>query len=265
MTDINLTLACGPFDRTQALRDGSVKPEGINLTYLALEPAEVFYRMINFREFDVSELSITNYITLVSLASRRSSPFRRFRPGVPPRLFLHQHRQAASRCQPTLRASAAARWSIARPRAFICAASCSTNMASGRATSNRCRRGPTVSAQAAARLKMTTPAAGLAAGRSSGARRDRLSAVGQPARRVPARLAQGGAAVPELSRSGNRLLQTDENLSDHASDRDPEGRARSPPLGRAEPLQGVPHRQRARHEGAAHAGAPRRRSPGCIP
>ena len=85
MSDINLTLACGPFDRTQALRDGSVKPEGINLTYLTLEPAEIFYRMINYKEFDVSELSITNYITLVSLGS---SPFVAI-PAFPSRVFRH--------------------------------------------------------------------------------------------------------------------------------------------------------------------------------
>ena len=85
MTDINLTLACGPFDRTQALRDGSVKPEGINLTYLTLEPAEIFYRMINYREFDLSEMSITNYITLVSLGE---SPFVAI-PVFPSRVFRH--------------------------------------------------------------------------------------------------------------------------------------------------------------------------------
>jgi len=85
MTDINLTLACGPFDRTQALRDGSVKPEGIGLTYLTLEPAEIFYRMINYREFDLSEMSITNYITLVSLGE---SPFVAI-PVFPSRVFRH--------------------------------------------------------------------------------------------------------------------------------------------------------------------------------
>src|SRR5215207_4953572 len=85
MSDLNLTLACGPFDRTQALRDGSVKPEGINLTYLTLEPAEIFYRMINYREFDLSEMSITNYITLVSLGE---SPFVAI-PVFPSRVFRH--------------------------------------------------------------------------------------------------------------------------------------------------------------------------------
>ncbi|HWF96183.1 MAG TPA: hypothetical protein VG291_14605 [Xanthobacteraceae bacterium] len=31
MTHLRLTLACGPYDRTQALRDGTIRPEGIEL------------------------------------------------------------------------------------------------------------------------------------------------------------------------------------------------------------------------------------------
>ena len=34
MANLRLTLACGPYDRTQALRDGTITPEGIELTYL---------------------------------------------------------------------------------------------------------------------------------------------------------------------------------------------------------------------------------------
>src|SRR6476659_6922629 len=35
MADLQLTLACGPYDRTQALRDGTVRADGIELTYVA--------------------------------------------------------------------------------------------------------------------------------------------------------------------------------------------------------------------------------------
>jgi 4,5-dihydroxyphthalate decarboxylase len=41
MANLRLTFACGPFDRTQALRDGTVRPEGIELIYLPLQPAEI--------------------------------------------------------------------------------------------------------------------------------------------------------------------------------------------------------------------------------
>src|SRR6185436_12676502 len=43
MSDLRLTFACGPYDRTQALRDRAIKPEGIELTYLSLQPAEIFW------------------------------------------------------------------------------------------------------------------------------------------------------------------------------------------------------------------------------
>ena len=65
MPDLRLTLACGPYDRTQALRDGTIRPQGIELTYVAGQPAELFWRMLQYKEFDVSEMSMSNYISLV--------------------------------------------------------------------------------------------------------------------------------------------------------------------------------------------------------
>ncbi len=56
MADLRLSFACGPYDRTQALRDGSIKPEGVELTYVALQPAEIFWRMLQYKEFDASEM-----------------------------------------------------------------------------------------------------------------------------------------------------------------------------------------------------------------
>ena len=85
MADLRLTFACGPYDRTQALRDGSIKPEGIDLTYLALQPAEIFWRMLQFREFDASEMSLSNYTTLVSGGD---APFIAI-PVFPSRVFRH--------------------------------------------------------------------------------------------------------------------------------------------------------------------------------
>ena len=42
MSKLRLTFACGPYDRTLALQDGSIKPDGIELTYVARQPAELF-------------------------------------------------------------------------------------------------------------------------------------------------------------------------------------------------------------------------------
>lgn len=62
MSRLALTVGCGDYDRTFALRSGDVVPEGIDVNYLVLEPEEVFWRMVRYREFDVSELSLGSYI-----------------------------------------------------------------------------------------------------------------------------------------------------------------------------------------------------------
>jgi 4,5-dihydroxyphthalate decarboxylase len=85
MADLRLTLACGPYDRTLALQDGSIKPDGIELTYVARQPAEIFWRMLQYREFDVSELSLSNYTSLVDAGN---PPFIAI-PVFPSRVFRH--------------------------------------------------------------------------------------------------------------------------------------------------------------------------------
>ena len=46
MSNLRLTFACGPYDRTQALRDGTIRAEGIDLNYVAMQPAEIFWRQL---------------------------------------------------------------------------------------------------------------------------------------------------------------------------------------------------------------------------
>ena len=60
-TKLPLVLACWDYDRTRALQDGSVQPEGIDLTYLPLGMPESFFRMLHHREFDASEMSLSWY------------------------------------------------------------------------------------------------------------------------------------------------------------------------------------------------------------
>lgn len=59
---LRLTLACYHYDRTEALRDGRVRPEGISLNYLDLRVEEIFWRMLQHREFDAAELSLGGYV-----------------------------------------------------------------------------------------------------------------------------------------------------------------------------------------------------------
>jgi 4,5-dihydroxyphthalate decarboxylase len=61
---LNLTLACGDYDRTRAIRTGEVQLDGVDLNVVTLAPEEMFYRMARFREFDVSELSLSTYTVL---------------------------------------------------------------------------------------------------------------------------------------------------------------------------------------------------------
>lgn len=73
MTDLQLTMACGPYDRTEALRTGVVKIEGVDLTYLSIQwPVEIFSRMLQNSEFDIAEMSLTHCFTL---RARESFPF----------------------------------------------------------------------------------------------------------------------------------------------------------------------------------------------
>lgn len=85
MANLRLTFACGPYDRTQALRDGTIRPEGIDLTYITAQPAEIFWRMLQYKEFDASEMSLSNYTMLVASGN---SPFVAI-PVFPSRVFRH--------------------------------------------------------------------------------------------------------------------------------------------------------------------------------
>ena len=58
MSNLKLTLACWDYDRTRPLIDGRVKPEGIDLDIKVMRPREMFPRMLEKKEFDVSELSL---------------------------------------------------------------------------------------------------------------------------------------------------------------------------------------------------------------
>jgi 4,5-dihydroxyphthalate decarboxylase len=84
MSKLPITLACGAYDRTEALATGAVEVEGVDLRYVALEPEEIFFRMARHREFDVAELSLSTY--LVTLCT--DSPFVAL-PVFPSRMFRH--------------------------------------------------------------------------------------------------------------------------------------------------------------------------------
>jgi len=70
--NLPLTLACWDYDRTRALFDGRVKPDGIDLDIKVMRPRQIFPRMLERQEFHVSELSFASF---VSLKARGQCPF----------------------------------------------------------------------------------------------------------------------------------------------------------------------------------------------
>jgi 4,5-dihydroxyphthalate decarboxylase len=62
MARLHLTFACGDYDRTRALEEGTVRPDGIDLTYLRLPVEETFFRMMRHQEFEVAEMSLSSYV-----------------------------------------------------------------------------------------------------------------------------------------------------------------------------------------------------------
>jgi hypothetical protein len=82
---LHLTFACGDYDRTRALEDGTVRPDGIDLTYLRLPVEETFFRMLRHREFDVAEMSLSTYVATLDQSPR---PFVAL-PVFTSRMFRH--------------------------------------------------------------------------------------------------------------------------------------------------------------------------------
>jgi 4,5-dihydroxyphthalate decarboxylase len=85
MNRLRLTFSCWDYDRTRALADGSIQPDGIDLVYLMQPVEETFFRMLRYREFDCSEMSLSSYVA--SLNSD-APPFIAI-PAFPSRFFRH--------------------------------------------------------------------------------------------------------------------------------------------------------------------------------
>jgi len=85
MSRLQLSFACWDYDRTRALMDGRVKVDGIDLNYLNLPVEETFFRMARFKEFDLSEMSLSSYCVTLTKPER---PFIAL-PIFPSRFFRH--------------------------------------------------------------------------------------------------------------------------------------------------------------------------------
>jgi 4,5-dihydroxyphthalate decarboxylase len=80
-TKIPLTLACGDYEIVRALKEGVVKPDGIDLTVLtAMDSTTRHWRFLRNRDFDMAETSGSSYM----VAFDKGDPFR----AIP--VFLHR-------------------------------------------------------------------------------------------------------------------------------------------------------------------------------
>ena len=86
MPNVPITFACGLYDRMLALYTGEVKPEGIDLNFLAIDdPRQIFDRMGKNQEFDTSEMSSSEMITRHAAGRREMVAL----PVFPSRVFRH--------------------------------------------------------------------------------------------------------------------------------------------------------------------------------
>ncbi len=87
MPNVPITIACGNYDRVQAIKDGRVKVEGCDVTFLPLYPEEIFHRVFRYQEFDVSEISFSSYIRTVAAGTSEYIGI----PAFVSRLFRHSN------------------------------------------------------------------------------------------------------------------------------------------------------------------------------
>src|SRR2546428_7642605 len=68
---LRLTMAFSDNPRVQPLKDGTVKPQNIELECITLDPSALFQRNLLYDEVDVSEMSISE--TLLAIERRGGS------------------------------------------------------------------------------------------------------------------------------------------------------------------------------------------------
>lgn len=85
MSDLPLTLAISDYDHVRDLTTGRVRVEGVELTCLSLSVEEIFFRFMAFREWDVSEMSMAKYVSVLSSGDSGLTAI----PVFPSRVFRH--------------------------------------------------------------------------------------------------------------------------------------------------------------------------------
>ena len=80
-----LTLAISEYDHVRDLVEGRVPVEGVELIHLRLSIEEIFFRFTKFREWEISEMSMAKFTSLISQNDKSIIGI----PVFPSRVFRH--------------------------------------------------------------------------------------------------------------------------------------------------------------------------------
>ena len=62
MDKLTLSIAFSDNERTRPIAQGRHHPQGVNLIPTVVHPSEMFWRQLKYRDFDVSEMSLSSLI-----------------------------------------------------------------------------------------------------------------------------------------------------------------------------------------------------------
>src|ERR687896_141699 len=83
---LKVNISCGDYDRTQALLDETVQPEGLQLRWLAMSHGEMWRQILNDSDVQVSELSFAWHVIARTLGKPLTAI-----PVFPARAFRHSY------------------------------------------------------------------------------------------------------------------------------------------------------------------------------
>ena len=246
MPNLKLKLACWDYDRTRPLMDGRVKPDGIDLDIEILRPRQAFQRMLDNKEFQVSELSLASY---TALKGRGECPFVAV-PVALSKIFRHSCiyvRTGAGIEKPEdLRGKrvGTSQWSstgLVFMRGMLQhdygVKSAGHALVHGRA--QHLRRAAAHPARSAQGHQARFPVRQADAGEDVRGGRPRCAAVALYPEALSRRLARHRAPVPELQAGRAGLLPPHPHFSDHAHGGAARGRLSRASVGGAEHLPGI--------------------------
>ena len=70
MAHLQLSLIMAANDRSRPVLDGTVRSDGIEFLSTVAHPSEIFWRQLHFREFDVSEMSLSSLLMAMARGNR---------------------------------------------------------------------------------------------------------------------------------------------------------------------------------------------------